>query len=168
MAKRRKILADILKLLQGKPLSYSEILKTIKKPDKVIWQNLNIAKSESLVKQDKEKRYFITPLGISRLENEEVEKPIDTDWFEVYSQIIDQLELRSDRPTAKCTIVIENAKKIRELDAKTDAVKRFLTHDGLWLPENNTNLKAAVGSGRLNTRSQSKTDASAYYFGRTV
>lgn len=66
--------------------------------------------------------------------------------MEAYSQVVDFLKLRLERPTAKCTIEIEDAKKIKELDAKTDAVKRFLTHDGLWLPENNTNLKAAVAA----------------------
>jgi hypothetical protein len=45
-----------------------------------------------------------------------------------------------------CTIEIENADKISELDSRTDATKRFLTRDGLWLPENNTNLKASLAA----------------------
>jgi hypothetical protein len=56
------------------------------------------------------------------------------------------LNLRPDRPTAKCTIEIKNAAKIKELDSQTVAKKRFLTKDELWLPDNNTNLKAAMAA----------------------
>jgi hypothetical protein len=40
---------------------------------------------------------------------------------------------------------MEDAKRIQELDDKTIYSERFITHDGLGLPENDTYLKQAVG-----------------------
>ena len=149
MARPRKNLFYILKIIEQKPLTYSEICKLTKKPMKVVWENLTTAQEEKLVDQDSLKKYHLTSLGKSRINS--VEHRVYPISIRCYSQVIDFLKLRPEQPTANCTIIIENAdenetNKIKELDAKTDAAKRFLTHDGLWLPENNTNLKAAFAA----------------------
>ena len=164
MARPKKNLEKLLKLLDRNPLTRYNIHSALKADRKTVYRNITEAQRKGWIEKDSLGRYRLTTLGKANIDS--AHHPIDSVSLEAYSQVIDFLKLKSERPTAKCTIEIENAKRIKELDSKTDAVKRFLTHDGLWLPENNTNLKGSSCRGsRLNTRSQSKTDEFVYYFG---
>jgi hypothetical protein len=144
MAKKKDALNRMLKLLNKKSMSQGEISKTLKIGRVTEWRIIKEACDRRWVLQDHLGRYHLTSLG--KINIDTAENPTDSSSFQVQSQIIDFLNLRPDRPTATCTIEIENADKIKELDSRTDATKRFLTKDGLWLPENNTNLKAAMAA----------------------
>ena len=139
MARPRTILLTILRIIDEKPVSYSQICRITKKPQKVIWQNLAIALKEKMIEQDPFKKYHLTIFGRSTIDL--AERRLDCISFEASSQIVDLINVRSERPTVKCTIQIKNARKIKELDDKSVAFERFLTHDGLWLEDNNTYLK---------------------------
>jgi len=144
MARTKKNLEKLLKLLAKQPITREKIHSTLKADRKTIYRNIIEAQKRGWIEKDSLSRYHLTALGKANIGT--AKHPIDTASLEAHSQVIDFLKLRPERPTAKCTIEIEGAKKIKELDSKTDAIKRFLTHDGLWLPENNTNLKAAVAA----------------------
>jgi hypothetical protein len=144
MPKKKDALNRMLKLLNKKSMSQGEISKTLKIGRVTEWRIIKEALYRRWIKKDHLGRHHLTLLGKASIGW--VERPPNFVTLTADSQVIDILQLRSDRPTAKCTIEIKNADKIKELDSQTEAEKRFLTHDGLWLPENNTNLKASVAA----------------------
>lgn len=125
-------------------MSQGEISKSLKIGRVTEWRIIKEALDRRWVEKDSLEKYHLTLLG--KINIGSAENPTDSSSLEVQSQIIDFLNLRPDRPTAKCTIEIENADEIKELDSRTDATKRFLTRDGLWLSDNNTNLKASMAA----------------------
>jgi hypothetical protein len=144
MAREKDALNRLLILLNKKSRSQGEIRTTLKIDRKTAYRIIKEASDRRWIKNDSLGKYHLTSLG--KINVGTAEKPTDSSSLEVQSQVIDFLNLRPDRPTAKCTIEVENADKINELDSQTQAEKRFLTFDGLWLPENNTNLKASVAA----------------------
>lgn len=144
MAKRKGALNRMLKLLNEKSILQDEISKTLKIGRVTKWRIIKEALDRCWIQQDRLGRYQLTQLGKESIDS--AERPPDYVTLSAYSQVIDFLPLRSDRPAAKCTIEIKNADKIKQLDSQTQAEKRFLTYDGLWLPENNTNLKASTAA----------------------
>lgn len=93
------------------------------------------------IDRDEIGRYYLTNWGKSNLDS--VEWPVDSIQIEIPSQIIGRLQITPMRPTAKFTIIMNGARKIKELDDKTVDIERFLTHDGSGLIENNTYLRSA-------------------------
>jgi hypothetical protein len=144
MARKKDALKKLMISLDKKPMLIGEIRNVLKIDRKTEFRVTREAVERRWAEKDSEGRIRITPLGRSSIDA--AERPIDSISMEAYSQVIDFLEQRPERPTAKCTIEIENADKIKKLDSQTEAAKRFLTHDGLWLPENNTNLKASIAA----------------------
>jgi hypothetical protein len=142
--RKKDALNRMLKLLNKKSMVPGDIRTTLKISRATEHRIIKEATERHWIEKDSMGRYRLTLLGKSNIGTAK-ESPEFLS-LEVQSQIIDLLNLRSERPTAKCTIEIENAKKINDLDSQTDAVKRFLTNDGLWLPENNTNLKASLAT----------------------
>src|SRR5215469_15875871 len=144
MAKRKDALNRMLDFLNKKSMSQGEIRKTLKIGRATEWRIIKEAFDRRWIEKDSLGKYHLTSMGKRNVGT--AKNPVDSFRLKVQTQIIDFLNLRSDRPAAKCTIEIENADEIKELDSRTDATKRFLTKDGLWLPENNTNLKASLAA----------------------
>jgi hypothetical protein len=142
MSRIRIHIAKVLNLLDRKPMTRPEIAKKLKINRKIVWDNLVWANSKNLIYTDESGKYHLTPLGKSSVGSSET--PSDSVSIEVASQIVDSLRIREESPKAKCTIQMEDAKEIKKLDNKTVYYERFITHDGLGLPENNTYLKQAV------------------------
>jgi hypothetical protein len=142
MAKPKTTMYKLLTLLDSQPVSIGKIRELLKIDRKTEYRNCKEAEKEGWIEKDKIGKYHVTPVGKSVISLSQ--KPVDSVSFEVDSQIIDFIKTRSDRPKAKCTIVIKNAKEIKELDDKTCYVERFITHDGLGLVENDTYLKQVV------------------------
>lgn len=142
MSRVRIHITKILKLLDKEPMTRSEITKKLKINRKIVGDNLVWANRKNLIHSDGTGKYHLTPLGKSCAGSSET--PPDSVSFEVASQIIDSLKIGEVSPKAKCTIQMKDAKKIKKLDNKTIYYERFITHDGLGLPENNTYLKQAI------------------------
>ena len=111
---------------------------------KTEYENYKEAEKNGWIEPNELGKYHITALGKSVIDLSET--PVDSISFELASQIIDIIKMNSERPKAKCTVVIKNAKKIKELDDNTVHFERFITHDGLGLAENNTYLKASAAA----------------------
>lgn len=142
MSRVRIHLTKVLKLLDKKPMTRSEITKKLAINRKIVRDNLVWANRKNLKYSDGLGKYHLTPLGKSCTCSHEI--PPDSISFEVASQIIDSLKIREESPKAKCTVQMKDAEKIKELEDKTIYYERFITHDGLGLPENDTYLKQAV------------------------
>jgi hypothetical protein len=141
MAKPRKFLKTLLRMIQKRPMTSGEICKKTKKHRKVVRQNLKLAQNEGLVYQDGLQQYHITTLG--KLVIDYIERPTDFTRWQIYSQVIDPISSRSNRPTATCTLITKNAEKIKELDNRTSpSPERFI----LELSENSTPIKAALAN----------------------
>jgi hypothetical protein len=142
MSRVRIHIIKILKLLDKEPMTRSEITKKLKLNRKTVGDNLVWANRKNLIHSDGTGKYHLTPLGKSCAGSSET--PSDSVSFEVASQIVDSLKIREESPRAKCTIQMKDANEIKKLDNRTIYFERFITHDGLGLPENNTYLKQAV------------------------
>jgi hypothetical protein len=144
MPRRKDALKRLLKLLNKRRMLVGEIRAALKIDRKTEYRVIKEALQRRWIEKDSLEKYYLTLLGKANIST--AKDSTESISLEAQSQIIDILKLRPERPTAKCIIQIENADKIKELDSQTEAVKRFLTHDGLWLPENNTNLKSSIAA----------------------
>ncbi|HET9807171.1 MAG TPA: hypothetical protein VFP49_09705 [Nitrososphaeraceae archaeon] len=142
MARQKKVIAKILKLLNQKPLKKGDIRNILKINRKTEYENLKLAMYKKWIEIDDLGFYHITTLGKRHAESLKI--PIDSFDLEAYTQVLGFLPIHSEKPRVNCIIEIEKADKIKELDQATKAELRFLTNDGLWLPENDTNLKASI------------------------
>ena len=142
MARPKKIIAKILKLLNQEPLKKGDIRNTLKINRKTEYENLKDAIQKKWVELDDLGFYNITTLGKRHTESKHI--PSASFNLEAYPQALGFLPIHSEMPKVNCVIEVEKPDKIKEYDKATEAKKRFLTNDGLWLPENDTNLKASV------------------------
>ncbi|MGE5634260.1 MAG: hypothetical protein ACM3VV_03440 [Deltaproteobacteria bacterium] len=142
MAKPKRVLIDMLQLLNRKSLKKGDIRNNLKISRKTEFKNLKLAMQRKWIELDDLGFYHITNLGKRHAES--VNIPTESFNIEAYTQVLEFLPIPSEMPKVNCIIEIEKAKEIKELDKATKAEKRFLTKDGLWLPENDTNLKASV------------------------
>jgi hypothetical protein len=141
MAKPKRNLIGLLRLLKDNPMVKGEIRAALNIKKRTEYNIVKEAEKKGWIEEDELKIYHLTLRGKSIIDI--WRKPTDSTLFEVYSQVIDTIGLRprSNRPTAKCTLIIKDADKIKELDKKTAAFyDRFL----LDLPENATSIKAAL------------------------
>jgi regulatory ArsR family protein len=137
MAKPRKFLKKILQMLNKRPMTSGYLCRITKKHRKIIRQNLKIAEKEGLVYQDGLRNYHLAPRGKFAINY--IERTKDLTRWQIESQEIDPIGLISNRPKAICTLVTENAEKIKELDNRT-ASKRF----NVELPGNETLIRSAL------------------------
>jgi hypothetical protein len=142
MAKRKEAIIKILKILNQKPLQKGDIRKKAKIKRRTEYENLKLAMQKKWIEMNDLGFYHITTLGKRHAES--VNVPSESFNIEAYTQVLGFLPIHSEMPKVNCIIEIEQAKKIKVYDQATEAKNRFLTNDGLWLPENNTNLKASV------------------------
>jgi len=142
MAKRKEAIIKILKILNQKPLQKGDIRKKAKIKRRTEYHNLKLAMQKNWVELDDLGFYHITILG--KRHTESVNVPSESFNIEAYTQVLGFLPIHSEMPKVNCIIEIEKAKKIEEIDQATKAELRFNTNDGLWLPDNDTNLKASV------------------------
>jgi hypothetical protein len=143
MTRNNLTLKRILTLLNNKGLlTQTEIIDILNLHRSTIFRNLQIAKKSKWIEEVEPGKYNITTLGKRHTESANV--PSESFNIEVYTQVLGFLPIHSDKPKVNCVIEIEKAEKIKEKDRATNAELRFLTNDGLWLPENDTNLKASV------------------------
>jgi hypothetical protein len=122
MARSRTVLKKILMLLNKRPMTRGELVRKTGKNRKVVGQNLKIALQEDLVYQDVLERYHLTMLGKTAFRNYVERKNDKTSW-----------QIQS-------TIMVENARKIEELDNQTANNVRYK----LELPKNATALKSSL------------------------
>jgi hypothetical protein len=144
MARRKKSLEKLLRSLDKKPMAKGAIRSALKIDRKTEYRIINEGLTRRWIEKDPIGKYHLTLLGEVSVGSAEC--PLDSTSWEVPSQIIDIVHMRADRPVANCTIQIENAQKIKELDTQTTTSRRFLTTDGLGLPENNTHLKSSFAA----------------------
>ena len=142
MAKRKEAIIKILKVLNQKPLQKGDIREKAKIKRRTEYHNLKLAMQKKWVELDDLGFYHITTLG--KRHTESVNVPSESFNIEAYTQVLEFLPIHSEMPKVNCIIEIEKAKKIEEIDQATKAKLRFNTNDGLWLLENDTNLKASV------------------------
>src|SRR5215207_3040757 len=142
MARQKKILFKILYLINQKPLRIEDIRNTLKINRKTEHKNLKIAMEKKWIEMNDLGLYNITILGKKHVES--ANAPSDSFDLEAYPQVLGFLPIHSEKPKVNCIIEIEKADDIQKLDQATRAKRRFFTNDGLWLPENDTNLKASV------------------------
>jgi len=140
MTKPMKNLIELLRRLKDKPMTKGEIRTSLNIKRRTEFKIIREAQDKGWIKEDELKRYHLTLLGKSMVEI--WRKPADSTIFEVYSQVIDPIasKPKSNRPRAKCTLIIKDANKIKELDDKTTSYERFISE----LPENATSIKAAL------------------------
>src|ERR687898_770391 len=142
MAKPRLFLATLLRLLKESPATSPEVNKITKKSRKVVIQYLKIGQQENLIKKDGFGKYHLTQLGQARINN--VHKPLDSAKFEVNSEVLYTPEYQ---PTANCTLLIKNAKKMLALDMDAHEYQMVLMLGGGYgTIENSTNLPASAGA----------------------
>jgi hypothetical protein len=120
-------------------MTSSEICRKISKSRKVVLQNLKIAQKEALVYQDRLGLYHLTRLGKSAFSSY-VERGADKTSWQIQSQVIDNIGWTSNGPSAKCTLLVKNARKIKELDSKTGYNVRY----NLELAANATAIKSSL------------------------
>jgi hypothetical protein len=144
MARRKKSLEMLLGALDKTPMAKGGIRSALKIDRKTEYRIINEGLSRKWIEEDLLRKYHLTMLGKESIGSGE--RPLDSTSWEVPSQIIDMVRERTDRPVANCTIQIENANKIKELDAQTTTSHRFLTNDGLGLPENDTHIKSSLAA----------------------
>jgi hypothetical protein len=139
MARTRTVLKTILTLLNKKPMSRGDLVRKTGKNRKVIGQNLKIAIAEDLAWQDTLERYHLSTLGKTAFSNY-VERRNDKTSWKIQSQVIDNIGWTSDRPSAKCTLMVKNARKIERIDNQTAYNVRY----NLELPANATAIKSSL------------------------
>ena len=142
MAKPKIVITKMLELLKQKPIKKGDIRNTLKINRKTEYENLKFAIHKKWVELDDLGVYHITTLGKRHAES--VNVPSESFNIEAYTQVLGFLPIHSEMPKVNCIIEIEQAKKIKEIDQATKSELRFNTNDGLWLPDNDTNLKASV------------------------
>jgi hypothetical protein len=142
MAKPKRVIIEVLKLLNEKPLKKRDIRTSLGINRKTEYKNLEDAIQKRWVELDDLGFYHITTLG--KRHTESLNIPSASFNLEAYPQALGFLPIHSEIPKVNCVIEVEKADKIKEYDQATEAKKRFLTNDGLWIPENDTNLKASV------------------------
>src|SRR5215210_2982001 len=133
MAKPKESLLKLLRLLHKKPMTKREIRSALKVHRKTEYVNVKEALEKRWIEEDELNRYHLTLHGKLVIDTSRG-KLTDSTIFEISSKVIDPLELMPNRPTAKCTLIIKDADKIKELDDKTASYKQFI----LELPENAT------------------------------
>jgi hypothetical protein len=141
MAKPKKSLKKLLTLLHKKPMTKHEIRTALKVHRKTEYVNVKEALKQRWIEEDELKRYHLTLLGKLIIDTWK-KKPTDSTLFEVYPLVTNPItsSLESNRLTAKCTLIIKDAGKIKELDDKTASYEQFISD----LPENATNIKSAL------------------------
>jgi hypothetical protein len=142
MAKPKKVLIKILKLLNQKSVKKGDIRNNLKISRKAEYENLKFAMQKKWIEVDDLGFYHITTLGKRHAES--VNVPTDSFSLEVYTQVLGFLPIHSEKPKVNCIMEIEDADNIQKIDQTTKAKRRFFTNDDLWLAENDTNLKASV------------------------
>lgn len=144
MSKPNKLLKKYLESLTKGKKDHIQLCKELRIHRKTEYTIRKKALSQNLIKMDDFGKYSLTLLGKASLRT--AERPDPQISFTVQSQVVDYLGSESNIPSAKCTIQSEDAQTIKQLDAMTDASERFITTDGLWLPVNNTFLKASAAT----------------------
>ena len=139
MPRTRTVLKTILILLNKRPMSRGDLVRKTGKNRKVIGQNLKIAIAEHLAWQDILERYHISALGKTAFSNY-VERRNDKTSWKIQSQVIDNLGWTSNRPSAKCTLMVKNARKIEKIDNQTAHNVRY----NLELQTNATAIKSSL------------------------
>ena len=141
MAKPKKSLLKLLRLLHKKPMTKGEVRIPLKVNRKTVYVNVEEALEKRWIEEDELKRYHLTQLGKLIIDTSRG-KPTDSTVFEVSSKVIDPIALMPNRPTAKCTLIIKDADKIKELDDKTASYKPFI----LEYRENATIIRSALAN----------------------
>src|SRR5918999_5118392 len=123
MAKPKEFLTKLLLMLNDKPMTNAEICKSANVRRETVWKNRSVAEKKGFIKKDQLGKYYLTESG--RLQLGIFEKSLETTSFNIHTQIIPLTSDTTDRPTAKCNLIIEDAARIRELDEKTSDYERF-------------------------------------------
>ena len=136
MAKPKINLIKLMETLERQSLRIGEIRCSLSGISRTTeYEITQEAIRKGWIEQGTNKRYSLTLLGQKHIGI--WSKPEDSTEFTVYSQVIDPIALRSERPSAKCVLIMEDANKIEELDKKTSSYAWQLTE----LPENATSIK---------------------------
>jgi hypothetical protein len=122
-------------------MTKGEIRNPLKVNRKTVYVNIKEALKQRWIEEDELKRYHLTLLGKLNIDTSRG-KLTDSTVFKVSSKVIDPIALMPNRPTAKCTLIINDADKIKELDNKTASYKQFI----LELRENATIIRSALAN----------------------
>ena len=132
MAKPKKVLSRLLHLLCKKPLGKGEIRKALKISRKTEYQNCKEALEKGWIKKNSLGKFQLTLEG--KFVINKASPSIDSASFEVNSHVLSAPEIMKGRPTAKCTIYMDDAQRIMELDRDTHELSNcFDDWRGLWV-----------------------------------
>ena len=147
MAKPKKILLRLLKVLAEKPMTNGEITRSLHTSRTSTWKNCREAEDKGLIEKDAFNRYTLTTLGKSHIESPETLQNSDYAHFAVFTQVLDPVIRAADKPPAWCRLYMNDAKKIKQLDDQSSSYDRYLpTTEGFGLEENATNIKAPAAA----------------------
>ncbi len=147
MAKQKKVLQHLLRLLNERPMTQHEILSRLKVNRRTVYENCKEASSKGWIAHDNElKIYHLTVVGRSLISAKDL--LYDSVSFEAYSQTLyPSYASLKDKPKASCRLYIKDASRLKKMDDETYNAARFLSMGYYGLSENGTALQAA--SGRL-------------------
>src|SRR5215472_11001953 len=123
MAKQKKVLQRLLRLLNDRPMTQHEIRSRLKVDRHTVYENCKEASSKGWIAHDNElKIYHLTVVGkalISLL--------YDSVSFEAYSQTLyPSYASLKDKPKARCRLYIKDASRLKKMDDETYNAARFL------------------------------------------
>jgi len=147
MAKQKKVLQRLLRLLNDRPMTQHEILSRLKVDRRTVYENCKEASSKGWIAHDNElKIYHLTVVGKALISAKDL--LYDSVSFEAYSQTLyPSYASLKDKPKASCRLYINNASRLKKMDDETYNAARFLSMGYYGLSENGTAMQAA--SGRL-------------------
>jgi hypothetical protein len=147
MAKQKKVLQRLLRLLNERPMTQHEILSRLKVNRRTVYENCKEASTKGWIAHDNElKIYHLTVAGRSLVSSQDL--LYDSVSFEAHSQTLyPYYPSLKDKPKASCKLYIKDADRLKKMDDETYNVARFLSMGYYGLSENGTAIQAA--SGRL-------------------
>ena len=147
MAKQKKVLQRLLRLLNERPMTQHEILSRLKVNRRTVYENCKEASTKGWIAHDNElKIYHLTVAGRSLVSSQDL--LYDSVSFEAHSQTLyPYYPSLKDKPKARCNLYIKDADRLKKMDDETYNVARFLSMGYYGLSENGTAIQAA--SGRL-------------------
>src|SRR5215471_18271389 len=147
MAKQKKVLQRLLRLLNDRPMTQHEIRSRLKVDRRTVYENCKEGSSRGWIAHDNElKIYHLTVVGKALISAKDL--LYDSVSFEAYSQTLyPSYASLKDKPKASCRLYINDASRLKKIDDETYNAARFLSMGYYGLSENGTAMQAA--SGRL-------------------
>jgi hypothetical protein len=116
MAKQKKVLQRLLRLLNDRPMTQHEIRSRLKVDRRTVYENCKEAGSKGWIASDNElKIYHLTVVGKALISAKDL--LYDSVSFEAYSQTLyPSCASLKYKPKASCRLYINNASRLKKMD----------------------------------------------------